>query len=144
VDQHQNSEKITVNIQPWMIIREAPVPSAEEPAPAAKPKPAGYNLVEAAENLGMSRRKLRALITRRRVRCTQIDSRNFLFSQADLNGFSGHIQDQATTHLTLKFNVKPCISVHLRVSSCLSQNQSYRDRREKVMRDAGFEPPPLP
>jgi excisionase family DNA binding protein len=83
----QNSDKITVNIQPWMIIREAPVPSGEESASAAESKRAGYDLVEAAEKLGMSRRKLRALITQKRVRCTKIDSRSFLFTQADLDEF---------------------------------------------------------
>jgi excisionase family DNA binding protein len=32
----QNSEKFTVNVQPWMIFREVvPVPIKEEPAPAA-------------------------------------------------------------------------------------------------------------
>jgi hypothetical protein len=65
-----------------------PVKTAPELAPAAEPKPRGsYNLTAAAEHLNMTRRKLRALITQKRVRCTQIDSRNFIFTQADLDEF---------------------------------------------------------
>jgi hypothetical protein len=65
-----------------------PAKTAPELAPAAGPKSPGWcNLTAAAVHLNMTRRKLRALITQKRVRCTQIDSRNFIFTRADLDEF---------------------------------------------------------
>jgi hypothetical protein len=44
------TEKITVNIQPWMIFREVvPVPIKEEPAPAAEIIPISIDLSGAAQ-----------------------------------------------------------------------------------------------
>jgi excisionase family DNA binding protein len=57
------------------------------PPPAAAPKPAGYDLAGAAKLLGMSQRKLRELVKTKRIACTRIDCRNFLFTQADINEF---------------------------------------------------------
>lgn len=61
------------------------------PRPTKKPpgetKPAGYDLAGAAAFLGMSPRKLREMVKGRRIACTRIDYRNFLFTQADLNEF---------------------------------------------------------
>ena len=57
----------------------------EETAP--EPKRAGYDLDGAAAYLNMTRRKLRSLITQKRIRCTRIDSRNFLFGETDLTEF---------------------------------------------------------
>jgi excisionase family DNA binding protein len=69
-------------------------PPQKEPTPeplptrAPEPKPAGsYNLASAAQFLGMSQRKLRKMVKDRRIACTRIDYRNFLFTEADLNEF---------------------------------------------------------
>lgn len=46
-----------------------------------------YDLAGAAEFLGMSQRKLRELVKAKRIACTRIDYRHFLFMQADLDEF---------------------------------------------------------
>jgi excisionase family DNA binding protein len=55
-------------------------------APERKP-PESFDLVGAAAHLGMSPRKLRELVKAKRIACTRIDYRHFLFTQADLNEF---------------------------------------------------------
>jgi excisionase family DNA binding protein len=61
----------------------------EEPVPTRAPStpPESYDLAMAAEFLGMSKRKLREMVKARRIVCTRIDYRNYLFTQADLNEF---------------------------------------------------------
>jgi excisionase family DNA binding protein len=55
-------------------------------APAPKP-PESYDLAGAAAFLGMTQRKVRELVKARRIACTRIDYRHFLFMQADLDEF---------------------------------------------------------
>jgi excisionase family DNA binding protein len=59
------------------------------PAPPQSQPPESYDLAGAAKVLGMSKRKLREMVKARRIGCTRVDYRNFLFKQADLEEFIG-------------------------------------------------------
>ena len=58
------------------------------PAPAPQSQPP-ESFAGAAAFLGMSPRKLREMVKARRIGCTRVDYRNFLFKQADLEEFIG-------------------------------------------------------
>jgi excisionase family DNA binding protein len=68
-----------------LLVQTTPQPGTKKPNGA--PNPAGYDLAGAAAHLGMSQRKLREMVKARRIACTRIDYRNFLFAQADLDEF---------------------------------------------------------